>query len=108
MGAGSDWIKQDQCRTCTVDETPHLVIIPQQTKVTVDAKTETQCGPYGCCHWQTTGCLNSQGFCNKQCDWTEWSSDANPVCTCGPAGSDWIKQNQCRTCTVDETPHLVV
>merc|ERR1712070_111624 len=38
------------------------------------------------------------GACNQQCDWTQWSTDANPVCTCGPAAADWIQPSQCQTC----------
>lgn len=66
--------------------------------VPLDAQAGSTCGQFGCCKWQTHGCKTAAGGCNQQCDWTQWSTDANPVCTCGPAAADWIQPSQCQSC----------
>jgi len=101
--SGADWIKAAQCVHCSVeaDAVPDAKV---QSKV--ESKVESRCGPYGCCPWQTSGCRTAAGGCNQHCDWTEWSSSSNPVCTCGPSGADWIKKAQCVPCSAEA--YLVV
>merc|ERR1712139_725034 len=96
--SSADWIKEDQCQACTVEDVVRSAV---NSSVVAESKVDSQCGPYGCCKWQTHGCKTAEGGCNQQCDWTQWSSDSNPVCTCGPSGADWIKQDQCQACSVE-------
>jgi hypothetical protein len=81
---------------------PESTLVKVKKEAVLTTKADSSCGQFGCCKWQKHGCKTAEGGCNQQCDWTQWSTDANPVCTCGPSSSDWIKEAQCVPCTVNE------
>merc|ERR1719464_1408438 len=102
--SAADWIKQNQCvaRNVEADALPEAKVEVKKAEVKMNATS--QCGQFGCCSWMQGlghGCKTAEGGCNMMCDWTQWSSATNPVCTCGPSAADWIKQNQCVACNVE-------
>jgi len=105
--ARSDVINKTQCNLpkvrCDPEEDGSAAIRKElRSAKNQPVNSQEGCGPSGCCKWQTHGCLNHEGVCNKQCQWTQDSTSANPVCTCGPAAQDRINEEQCQACAVED------
>jgi hypothetical protein len=77
--AASDWMTEDQCTKCSTES------------VATTAAAEP-------CPF-TPKCMNSQGVC-ATCDKSPWY-DTDHKCTCGPAASDWMTEDQCTKCSTD-------